>query len=68
MVYICRLVIGQCSEVACWYNWEFCLPGSKLKVPVGFVVFFFSVYISGLWDLDLEASHVIPYVPYLYVQ
>lgn len=70
IVYICRLVIGQCSEVACWYNWESCLSGSKLKVPIGFVavLLFFNVYLSGLWDLYLEASRVIPYVPYPYVR
>lgn len=49
--------------MACWYNWKLWLPGSKLKVQIGFVavLFFFSVYLTGLWDLYLGASHVIPY-------
>lgn len=48
--------------MAHWYKWRLWLPGSKLKVPTGFVavLFFFSVYLSGLWDLYLGASCVIP--------
>lgn len=37
MIYIYRLVIGQCTEMVCWWNCQLWLLSSELKVLIGLV-------------------------------